>query len=115
MSEFTDEIDGCDVICPYCGNKYQREGEDYDQDSRVEECEECGKKYRTHDSFSVEHHTEPDCTLNGEDHQYEKSDGHEAWFCEVCGDCKIHDPNAEMGGCEPNEHSPDCMVEKEKS
>jgi uncharacterized Zn-finger protein len=85
------QIDDNDAICPYCGARYQVECEDYSEDSREDECGECGKKYRLSQSFSVTHHTYPDCELNGEHHQFEQmklSNGKEADFCTVCNMCR---------------------------
>lgn len=58
------------VICPYCGYEYQPDSDDYDEDSRVYECDHCGGEYHLYQSFTVTHHTKPDCELNGTDHVY---------------------------------------------
>lgn len=71
-SKYDDIYDDSNVVCPYCGEEYQPEGEDYSEDNREEECCECGKNYWVSQSFSVTHVTEPDCSLNGEEHQWEK-------------------------------------------
>jgi len=81
------QMDNNDAICPYCKSRYQVEGADYDEARRVQECDICGKKYWTYQSFSVETHTQPDCKLNGIDHRYEKvmlKNGCAADFCIVC-------------------------------
>ena len=89
--KFQAHTDDNDAICPYCGHRYQVEAEDYDEDGRQETCDECGKKYWLHQSFSVTHHTQPDCWLNGDEHQYERVDlknGLSADFCKICDDCR---------------------------
>jgi len=49
--------DDCLVICPYCGNGYWPEADEFDESEREEECEKCGATYLLRDSFSVTHHT----------------------------------------------------------
>ena len=93
MSQYNDEIDSSDVICPYCGWNYQPEGEDFSEDHNVEECEDCGKNFYHYDSISVYHHTEPNCEINGEKHEWESHelrDGRRHDFCSVCGKCRSH-------------------------
>jgi hypothetical protein len=93
MSEFDDTANDDVVECPYCGHTYQPESEDYDEDQREECCQECGKKYYLNQSFSVTHHTVPDCTLNGMEHNYEivnLNNGKQHPFCTVCGKCMPH-------------------------
>jgi DNA-directed RNA polymerase subunit RPC12/RpoP len=65
------ESSDANVICPYCKHEYQPEAEDYSEDTREEECSECGKKYHLWQVFTVDHHTKPDCELNGEQHQWD--------------------------------------------
>lgn len=91
MSQFSDVYNNHEVECPYCGYAYQAEGEDYSEDERSEECENCGKKYYHSDSFTVTHETRPDCKLNGMEHDYQLVDlgnGARHPFCTVCGDCQ---------------------------
>lgn len=98
-SVYEDQQDDNVVICPYCETQYQPESEDYDEDTRAEECEDCGKKFYLRQSFSVTHHTRPDCELNGFDHQFERvtlSNGKAADFCTICDKCRsIRAPHAE--------------------
>lgn len=78
------------MICPYCEHEYEPECESYSEDESVEKCSGCGKKYHAHQSFSVDHHAEPDCELNGEHHQWEDHDMRDGTthpFCSVCGKC----------------------------
>ena len=65
------ESSDANVICPYCKHEYQPEAEDYSEDTREEECSQCGKKYHVWQVFSVDHHAKPDCELNGEQHQWD--------------------------------------------
>ena len=88
--EFDEMTDDNDAICPYCGDRYQVESEDYTEDDREEKCDGCGKKYWLHEHFSVSHETRPDCALNGQQHKYEEvafKSGNSAFFCTVCGHC----------------------------
>lgn len=87
---YEETMDSCNRICPYCGCSYQVESEDYSEDTREEECEECGKKYHSSDMFSVDHFARPDCVLNGDDHKWEPlpiTGGHHD-FCSVCRECR---------------------------
>lgn len=89
-TKYEDQIDSNNVICPYCKYEYQAENEDFSEDTRVEKCEECGKKYHLHDSWSVDHHTRPDCEINGDQHKWEARQltqgPHD--FCSVCDNCR---------------------------
>lgn len=90
IGKYEDKYDDNNMICPYCGSKYQVESEDYSEDPRVEECDECGKKYHAVQSFSVTHISTPDCELNGESHVWEpvkiRNGVHD--FCSICNKCK---------------------------
>ena len=91
MAEATINDDGRE--CPYCGYKYQPESEDYSEFDRVEECDECGKKYHAHDVFSVSHWAKPDCELNGEQHDWQPrrlTGGRTHPFCSKCDTCMPH-------------------------
>ena len=91
MSRYINTMNGDNVECPYCGYTYQPEAENYSEDERPKECDECGKQYRLYQSFSVTHCAEPDCGLNGEQHDYQPiklRDGGEHPFCTVCGKCQ---------------------------
>lgn len=90
-SKYEDQCDDSNSICPYCKESFQAESEDYDEDQRIIKCEGCGMKYYLCQRFSVDHHTTPDCELNGEDHQFERvklNDGREADFCAICYKCR---------------------------
>ena len=85
MSKFEEQMDDCNRICPYCGHVYRVEAEDYDEDPRIEECEECGKKFMAYECFSVTHYAVPDCELNGLRHVFEGKENHNFRICKVCG------------------------------
>ena len=90
MSKYEEMLDKCNRICPYCGESYQVESEDYSEDPREEECDECGKKYYGYESFSIYCHAKPDCELNGDKHDWKPlqvTDGYHD-FCYVCGKCR---------------------------
>jgi DNA-directed RNA polymerase subunit RPC12/RpoP len=84
IPKYEDEMDDNDVICPYCKATYQPDSETFDEWSREEECEECGKTYELHQSFSVTHHTHPDCSLNNEEHDWYKAPDHNIMCCNIC-------------------------------
>ncbi len=90
MGKYEDTMDDTDMICPYCGYKYQVESEDYSEDCRIEECDECGKKYHAYDNFSVSHHAKPDCGLNETEHDWQPQTITEGThdFCNICNKCK---------------------------
>ena len=91
MSDYVEQMDDVDVICPYCNERYQPEAADYSEDERVEECESCGKKYHHWDTFSITHETQPDCELNGEAHKFGEilqGDYISHTFCTICGHLK---------------------------
>jgi len=92
MSKYTDKYNSGSATCPYCGEEYRMEAEDYDEDFREIECGKCGKKYWQEEIFSVSHHTIPDCELNDQEHAFELlefKDGRKAYFCSVCEKCKL--------------------------
>jgi len=53
------QSDGCNIICPYCGNKTQADSCDGDasEDTSTRECDECGKEFVLYASISVTYHT----------------------------------------------------------
>jgi hypothetical protein len=91
MSKYTDTVDDCDRICPYCEHKYQPEAEDYSEDTREEDCDECGMKFHAHDSFTVSHHAEPDCVLNDMEHVWGNNESYKGYIyhhCQTCEKCE---------------------------
>ena len=91
MSKYEETWDNCDRVCPYCAHRYQVEAENYSEDVREEDCDECGKKFYGYESFSVSHYSKPDCELNGDEHKWEPtpiSGGRSHDFCSVCGECR---------------------------
>ena len=90
MAEFESTIDSNDAICPYCGDRRQVDAADYNEDTRIEGCCNCGCSYWQHESFSVTHHCRPDCAINGDEHIYKPvklPSGTVALFCSVCDAC----------------------------
>jgi hypothetical protein len=89
--KYNDQIDDNDSICPYCGERYQVENEDFSEDEREITCDSCEKKYWQSQIITVETQTRPDCELNNDKHEYEfivtKSGG--AFFCKICGKCSL--------------------------
>ena len=65
MSEFREELDSTNRICPYCKDEVHQEGEDFHDEMEVEQCDECGKRFHTVDYCIVYHKSIPDCKLNG--------------------------------------------------
>lgn len=57
------QMDDCDVICPYCGESYQAEGEDASECGREETCFHCERVYIVWQEFTVENCTRPKETL----------------------------------------------------
>lgn len=85
-AKFQADRDDSVVRCPYCKYDYQPESEDYSEDTREDECSECGKKFWLHQVFTVDHCVNPDCELNGEQHQWDTvSESHADY--ESCGVC----------------------------
>ena len=78
--------DDANVICPYCKYEYQPEAEDYSEDTREEECHKCGKKFWVWQAFSVDHHSKPDCELNGEQHEWDAVSARKPDW-QSCGKC----------------------------
>ena len=101
MSKYEKQSDSSDVICPYCGDSYQCEAEDYCESEIEEECDNCGNNYHRVTIFSVTHQAKPDCELNFDsDHQWEplsigKGGTHD--FCSVCGKCRPTKPSGTHG------------------
>lgn len=99
MSEFEEQVDDAEAICPYCMATHQPEAEDYSEDSREIECYECGKKYWLNQSFSVSHWAKPDCALNGTEHVWETKPKYpEHKWCVVCGKCESIRASSETAG-----------------
>jgi len=91
MSEYERESDNVDVICPYCGHRYQFESECFDDNERTEVCDKCGKVYWLSNEVVLENYTWPDCELNGDEHQFVKiiaTGGMPCFYCNVCGSIK---------------------------
>lgn len=83
FSKYNLTINNHDVECPYCEHKYQLESEDYSEDKVTEECEDCGKKFKRYVCFSTDVRAEPDCLINGEQHDPE-TDKNGYISCKTC-------------------------------
>lgn len=89
-AKFDVTFDDDERKCPYCGEGYQPDSEELSEDRRVEECDGCGKKYYAYDGFSTTFYAEPDCELNGEEHDWRmRSVGgaRRHSFCAKCDKC----------------------------
>lgn len=87
MQKYRERRDNEKAICPYCGDSYQVEEVDYDDDEGVEKCCNCGKIYWLSQVFTVTHVTKPDCGINNIEHKWERftrQDGSVVVFCDVC-------------------------------
>lgn len=106
MSTFDNKYDDGDHrICPYCSHKFEVESCDHDEMGGDRECEECGKKYKYHEYTTVTHVTEPDCQLNGEDHDYDDHDLGNLGivkFCKICGQIEPWDDKKARLAAEKN-------------
>lgn len=92
------EIDGDNVLCPYCqskcGDSDDFEGEDIWAEESIDfKCEECGKKFEARRVVTVDYRTESDCEINGEKHEAGE------YHCKKCDsyDCNVkkHDSLSE--------------------
>lgn len=97
MAQFEEHCDDNDAKCPYCGDAYQVEAEDYAEHAQEIECYTCGKKYWLETTFSVTHTSTPDCALNGQEHKYEQSANGSFYKCIVCGKITLQIPQQEDG------------------
>ena len=89
MSTIEEQIDSTLMICPYCKDSYQPEGENFHEDEEIEECGTCGAKYYTYQSISIDNVARPDCELNNDKHDYVQSVNFDDLFiCSTCGAVK---------------------------
>jgi len=90
---YSRQYDDTRVICPYCKYEYQPEPDSYDEDVVMEVCDNCSKKFFRADNISVDHQTIPNCTLNGEKHQYtlglHSNPDFGYWVCTTCNHTTI--------------------------
>ena len=75
--------------CPYCGYEFSDSWEL--PDDGEDECPECGKKFYYNRNVSVSYECSKDCTLNGEEHDFEWRDTTSggAYFCKKCTEVKL--------------------------
>lgn len=86
ISKYQEQVDDSYAICPYCEHYFLVESEDYDEDQQEITCDRCGKNYYLRQSFSVTHHSIPDCSLNGDNHKFRGHTLADEWnICGVCG------------------------------
>lgn len=92
----SEQSDSCDAICPYCGESFQVEGEDYgaDGEEREVECSGCCRKFYLCETYSITHISRPDCALNGEEHDYvgRGQGGLVYWVCKYCENVTTANP-----------------------
>lgn len=91
MNENNKEIDHeatDEMICPYCGDSTEREGDPNDY-SGEHECGECGKIFTCEVDISVSFSTSKDCKLNKEEHKYILCQRHPMFDVVECEVCKL--------------------------
>ena len=59
MSTPESQSDDYFVFCPYCGNKYRWDSENFSEEDSEDECERCERTYLRCDSVSITPHTRP--------------------------------------------------------
>lgn len=85
VQKYDDQYDNNNSICPYCGDEYQVEAEDYSEEPRAVQCQECMMMYYLRQNFEVTHIATPDCELNGEKHKFEIMENKTFKKCCICG------------------------------
>lgn len=78
-----------EVTCPYCGYEFNDSWELPDSDEV--ECDECHKIFYYERNVSVTYECSKDCTINGEEHDFEWRDttSGSAYFCKKCREVKL--------------------------
>ncbi len=85
MTQYNEQTDSHFSICPYCKHEHYVDCEDYVIDETIiETCEQCDRKFHLETTLSVNHSTEPDCELNDERHDFENVPGFSLRRCKVC-------------------------------
>lgn len=77
------------VVCPYCGDATEIEGDPYDA-SGENTCYACGKIFTCEVNISVTYSTAKDCKLNKEDHNYRLCQQHPDFDHVECTVCEQH-------------------------
>jgi len=76
------EINRENILCPYCQSKCgcydDFEDDGFNDESKIFECDNCGKKFEGRRVITIDYRTERDCKLNGEEHIKGK------YHCEKC-------------------------------
>lgn len=82
---------GSDIQCPYCDKECYDDGHNIanNLESKIAfECEHCGKTFWA--NAGVCYHTDSDCKLNYEEHDWEASETHPTVFhCKECSQTKV--------------------------
>ena len=89
ITQYEETSDDDNRVCPYCQHSHHIECQDYNEEERVDECEECGKKFHVSEVYSVTHHARPDCELNGEEHIFVNAISSIYFFCKKCDVLKV--------------------------
>ena len=88
-----------EIYCPYCGEKYTDDSQEYPDEDTLECCD-CKKKFAYQRAVEVTYNSNRDCELNGEKHEYlEKDlnkDGQLSWWCRKCPHLMIQKPAEEL-------------------
>jgi len=80
-----------EVVCPYCGLRYDCSDEFFGGNSNSAEaqCDNCRKYFKMERDFSVTYSTNGMCEKNKEDHEFKEhkmpSDGSLWEICQKCG------------------------------
>jgi len=88
MTEIDYTYESVDLKCPYCG-EFQSDSWEIDfNDNRVKiECD-CGKKFWGSEHITRNYEGNPDCELNGEEHDFEEF-SNRTLKCKKCGVIKL--------------------------
>lgn len=91
-TNFHQQFDCANVVCPYCGYEPDETYPEPNGDWEEEECGFCEKKYYT--TASISYDSKKSCKLNGSecewiDDNFMNSDSKYYWFnCKNCNDTK---------------------------
>lgn len=81
-------IGGLYIKCPYCDSINDNDGQVTEFEENIElECETCGKHFYAKAMISYD--TSSDCSINGEDHEWEGSTSETLFNCKNCCQYKV--------------------------